>query len=293
VQSPRASVLVHPSDRSTIRGIVGTAFRTPTFLESYIDLAIGLPLQGASTRSQGSPFDQPGYKLQPEQNFSAELGYLNSESDYFTVDTAFFYNHVDNLIDVVPNRPLTVADLQNPAVQTFNPSSATYNVFIGGFENECQQFNVYGSELGARVFPVEGLDLYANTTLMSVNQDNSHCSQEQLNLLATDARTSAVKVNAGVQLRTKIGIDGSVDFHYVSPQDWAEQVVALARQQIVYQSFHLNDYELVNMSLGYRFLRNQAEVRGVVFNLLDDEHREHPFGQVIGRSVMGFLSYKF
>jgi hypothetical protein len=40
-------------------------------------------------------------------------------------------------------------------------------------------------------------------------------------------------------------------------------------------------------------LRNQAEVRGVAFNLLDDEHREHPYGQIVGRRLMGFFSYRF
>lgn len=293
VQSPRGSVLFHPSDHSTIRGIVGTAFRTPTFLESYTGFAIPLPVQGGALLSDGARPDQPGYKLQPEQNFTTELGYLNSDSDYFTLDTAAFYNHVNNLIDISPNRPITVGDLNRGNIPTFDPASSTYALFLGGFENQCQQFNVYGGELGARVFPAEGLDFYANTTLMSVNQDNKGCTQEQLNLIASDARTSAVKVNAGVQLRTTFGIDGSLDFHYVSPQDWAEQVVDIVRQQIVYQTFHLPDYELLNLSVGYKFLRNQAEVRGVAFNLLDDEHREHPYGQVLGRRVMGFFSYKF
>jgi hypothetical protein len=31
----------------------------------------------------------------------------------------------------------------------------------------------------------------------------------------------------------------------------------------------------------------------VAFNLLDDKHREHPFGQIIDRRVMGFFMYRF
>ena len=108
-----------------------------------------------------------------------------------------------------------------------------------------------------------------------------------------DERTSAHKVNAGVQLRTKPGIDGSVDFHYVSPQNWAEQVSDVQKQQIVYQSFHLDAYTLLNARVGYRFFATKAEISGVAFNLLDDQHREHPFGQLIGRRVMGFFTYRF
>jgi iron complex outermembrane receptor protein len=129
---------------------------------------------------------------------------------------------------------------------------------------------------------------------MKVSEDTSGCSAEQLSLLAPDARTSTSKVNAGVQLRTKTGLDAELDFHFVSPQTWAEQVTDVSRQQVVYQSFYLPSYELLNARVGYRFLPHRvAEVSAVAFNLLDDKHREHPFGQIIGRQLMGFFSYRF
>ena len=294
VQSPRASVLFHPTKQSTIRGIVGTAFRTPAFLESYLGLPLQLPLAGASASIEGQRSDNPSFKLNPEQIFTTELGYLNSDSEYFTFDSAFFYNHASNLIDLSPLNSVTVGDLANPQVQTTaNSQQGLYPVFLGGFENQCQQFNVLGAELGVRTFPVEGLDIYANGTLMDVKQDNTNCSQEQLSLISTDARTSAVKLNAGIQLRTKPGFDGSIDFHFVSPQTWAEQVEDIQKQRIEYQSFHLDSYELLNASIGYRFFSNKAELRAFGFNLLDDQHREHPFGQEIGRRVMLLFSYKF
>jgi iron complex outermembrane receptor protein len=293
VQSPRLSILVHPSQLSTIRGIIGTAFRTPDFLESYTGFPIQLPISGGSQLSEGQRPDQPGFKLNPEQVFTGELGYLNSESDYFTIDTTAFYNKVSNLIDISPTRAITVGDLNNPSVPGFTPQSGLYPLFLGGFENQCQTFNVYGSELGGRVFPVEGLDLYANATLMNIQQDNSQCSQFQLSLIAADARTADFAMNAGVQVRSKIGFSGSVDFHYETPTDWAEQVVDLQKQQIVYQTFHLSDYEITSVSVGYAFLKNQAELRATIFNIFDDEHREHPFGQVIGRRAIGAFSYKF
>jgi hypothetical protein len=70
-------------------------------------------------------------------------------------------------------------------------------------------------------------------------------------------------------------------------------VVDIAKQQIIYQTFHLNDYEITSVSVGYHFLANKAELRGTLFNLFDDEHREHPFGQVIGRRGIAAFSYKF
>ncbi len=289
VQSPRGSILFHPTPKSTVRGIVATAFRTPNFLESYIGLPVQLPATGAKlTTPNNLPI------LQPEQIFTTELGYLNSDSDYFTFDSAIFRNHANNLIQVRPTTPIPVSALSNNTTSVgLDPSTGLYSLFDGGFSNQCQDYNVYGAELGVRTFPVEGLDIYANYTLMKVNEDTSQCSPEELALLAPDARTSTSKINGGVQLRTKVGIDAEVDIHFVSPQNWAEQISDVQKQQVVYESFYLPAYELLNARVGYRFLRNQAEVSGVAFNLLNDKHREHPFGQIIGRQLMGFLSYRF
>ncbi|HTB74333.1 MAG TPA: TonB-dependent receptor, partial [Polyangiaceae bacterium] len=289
VQSPRGSILFHPTPKSTVRGIVATAFRTPNFLESYIGLPVQLPAAGAKLTTPNNP-----PILQPEQIFTTELGYLNSDSDYFTFDSAIFRNHANNLIQVRPTTPIPVADLANGSTSVgLDESTGLYSLFNGGFSNQCQDYNVYGAELGVRTFPVEGLDIYANYTLMKVNEDTSGCSPEELALLAPDARTSTSKINGGVQLRTKAGIDAEVDIHFVSPQSWAEQISDVQKQQVVYQSFYLPSYELLNARVGYRFLRNRAEVSGVAFNLLDDKHREHPFGQIIGRQLMGFFSYRF
>ncbi|MGH7295584.1 MAG: TonB-dependent receptor plug domain-containing protein, partial [Polyangiaceae bacterium] len=152
VQSPRLSVLFHPSKQSTIRGIVGTAFRTPTFLESYLGIPVQLPLTGAALISEGQRSDNPSFKVNPEQIFTTELGYLNSDSDYFTLDSAFFYNHANNLIELRPTTPITVGELSDPVLGSgLNSSTATYPLFVGGsFENQCQRYNVFGAELGVR-----------------------------------------------------------------------------------------------------------------------------------------------
>ena len=164
---------------------------------------------------------------------------------------------------------------------------------LGGWENQCQAYNVYGGEAGVRTFPIEGLDIYANYTLNTLQQDNSGCKAEELSRIVSDQRTSMHKFNAGVQLRTKPGIDGSIDFHYIAPQVWAEQVTNFVRQQIEQQRFDVSDYTLLDARLGYRFLGNQAEVSANAFNLLDIKHREHPFGQLIGRRVMAMATYRF
>lgn len=290
-QSPRGAVLVHPSKQSTVRASVATAFRKPTFLESYLSLPIQLPAAGAAQFSEGVRREQPDFILRAERILSTELGYLNQDSEYFVVDTAVYYNRVSSLIQLAGNRPVTVGDFDAAGGQ--DPQTGLYPVSFGGWNNQCQAFDVYGGEVGVRTFPVEGLDVYGNYTITSITQDNSGCSEEQQRRLVSDQRTSMHKVNAGVQLRTKPGIDGSVDFHYVSPQAWAEQVADFDRQRIEQQQFNLPGYTLLNGRIGYRFFENRAELSANGFNILDIRHREHPFGQLVGRRVMAMATYRF
>jgi iron complex outermembrane receptor protein len=290
-QSPRGAVLVHPSKQSTIRASIATAYRKPTFLESYLRLPIQLPVTGAAQFSEGVRRDDPNFIVNAERILSAELGYLNQDSEHFTIDTAIYFNRVTNLIQLASNRPLTVADFPSAGQQ--DPSTGFYPISFGGWENQCQAYNVYGGEAGVRTYPTEGLDLYANYTLNLAQQDNSGCTVVELSRIVADQRTSRHKVNAGVQLRTKAGVDGSVDFHYVAAQSWAEQVTNFVRQEIEQQRFELSQYTLLNARVGYRFLSNRADVGLVGFNILGLEHREHPFGQLVDRRVMAQFAYRF
>jgi iron complex outermembrane receptor protein len=290
-QSPRGAVLIHPSKQSTIRASVATAYRKPTFLESYLRLPVQLPITGAGQFSEGVRREDPGYIVNAERILSAEVGYINQDSDAFAIDTSLYYNRASGLIQLASNRPLTVADSQRAGQQ--DTATGLYPIALGGWENQCQAYNVYGAEAGVRTFPTEGLDLYGSYTLNVVQQDNAGCTADQLQRIVSDQRTSVHKLNAGVQIRTKIGVDGSMDFHYVAPQVWGEQVTNLARQQIEQRRFDISDYTLFNVRLGYRFLGDRADVSVVGFNLADVKHREHPFGQLVARRVMGMLSYRF
>ena len=58
-------------------------------------------------------------------------------------------------------------------------------------------------------------------------------------------------------------------------------------------------YNLLNMRLGYLVWRQQAsdyvreaELAISVFNALNDRHREHPLGDLLGTRVMGWLTVK-
>jgi outer membrane receptor protein involved in Fe transport len=96
-----------------------------------------------------------------------------------------------------------------------------------------------------------------------------------------------------VQVRTKLGINGELTFHYQSPQTWNEQVATL--NGINYQAYTLPAYTLVNARVGYRFFKDKMEISATVFNALADVFGDapqmHPFGNRVGRRFMGFFTY--
>jgi iron complex outermembrane receptor protein len=127
IPSLRGAALYHPTPKSTVRATFATAFRKPTFLESYVDVPIQLPLNGAYTAGQSLRFDDPTYRVQEEKILSAELGYLTQDSDAFVFDTALYYNQIRDIIQIAPNRPLTLSNVaagQGPLNVGFAPRAA-------------------------------------------------------------------------------------------------------------------------------------------------------------------------
>lgn len=287
VPSGRASLIIKPTQQQAIRLSGSNAFRTPSFLESYLNLPIELSLPGVELISASKPPDKPNFVLEPEQITTVEASYLNQQSDLFEFEVNAYYNRVSNLTRLDVPRFISLSG-KDQGQGGLNPDTGRYTVAYGGWLNHCDVYHVVGGEVGARVYPVEGLDVFANYAINFANQEKPDtCTDLQ------DERTSHHKVNAGVQLRTRIGLSGEVTFHYQSSQLWTEQVTTLTG--IEERQFPLSDYALVNARIGYRFYKDRFEVSGTVYNALADvggePAQQHPFGNRIGRRFMGFFSY--
>ncbi len=80
--------------------------------------------------------------------------------------------------------------------------------------------------------------------------------------------------------------------HYVASQVWREQDFDPARG-VVYQTYDLDGYLLVNARAGYRLLRDRVELGLVGTNLTDNRARQHPFGAPLGARVMGTVTMRY
>jgi iron complex outermembrane receptor protein len=284
--SPRGSVVIHPYAGNTIRITGGTAFRSPTFTESYVLVPQSTPVRGVGAFGSGNP------TLNPERIVSVELGYMNQMTEYFSLELNGYYNLVFDQITLTSNQLFRLYDYVNGnsiagATAGYYDAYDAYILTTGLFENQPEQFQQLGGELGVRAFPVEGLDLYANYAIHQTWPFGGSPGPYH-----DDMRTSAHMVNGGAQYRAPFGLDVSVDFSWVSDQVWFEQLLDPVRG-IVFGRFPLRSYALMNARIGWRLFEDQLELAVVGFNLLDEGHREHPFGQPVDRRFMGFVTVRF
>lgn len=276
-QSPRVSVVFRPLENHSARASFATAFRQPTFLESYMDIRIPVPgVNGASVWTQGNR------TLRPERLISFELGYRGELPQLgLTVDVAAYWNIVNDLIALSAVNPV------DPA-QVFDPVSNSELLGRSFFVNDPQIYTARGAELGVNWSPLRGLDVRASAAMQWVvanaNLPTSACGP------CTQA--PAVKVNGGFIYRTPINIELSADLSVVTSTTWIEREPSPADPtQITNLRNPLGAYTVINARVGYKFLSDRIMI-SLVGTQLGPNHQEHPFGNNINQRVFAQLTVK-
>jgi len=95
------------------------------------------------------------------------------------------------------------------------------------------------------------------------------------------------KLNALALWRTKANFDLGLELHYVSSVTWTERSFDVTQEGgVIFTPYGLPSYTMINGRVGYWWIREKLETGVAVYNLLGDSHREHPFGNEIGRRVL-------
>lgn len=272
VPSPRLSIVVAPFEGHAFRAMAASAFRQPTFLESYVNLPIPTPgVTGASVLTQGNR------ELVPESLLSFELGYRGEAARLgLSWDVAGYVNFVRNLIVLSAVQPL-------PADQAFDPRSQTYLLGRSTFVNDPLPYRALGGELGLTWNATRGLDLRASTAVQTIQADGA-------TVCGACTQAPAVKVNGGFVYRTPVNLDLSADVSYVSGTTWVEREPSPADPtQILNVQNALRGFAVINARVAYRLLSDRLTI-GVVGQQLGPAHQEHPFGNNVTRRVFATLS---
>jgi len=285
IHSPRGTLMWEVAPDQVIRLTVGTAFRAPTFLERYVDVLSPVPNQPAlGVYFQGSK------TLKPEQILQAELGYRGHIGERFQPEVVGYVERVTNLIDDNVLVPPTVGN-------TTDPVTGQYVLGYTGYQNQPDPFLGLGLEIGGKWSPVDNLDLSANYSFERLADCANGCNFNPSGngeAAVVVGNTAEHKFNFTGLWRLKQGFDISTDIHYVSSVTWVEsEFDPSAAQGAVYNPYSLDAYVLINARAGYHIIKDHLEVALIVYNLLDDGHREHPFGNQISRRVTAMLSGSF
>ena len=111
---------------------------------------------------------------------------------------------------------------------------------------------------------------------------------------ATLGNAAQHKVNFTALWRTRSNFDLGMDLHYVSGVTWFEKSFDITRQGgVLFTPYDLPSYTLINGRVGYRWIKDKLATGLAVYTLLGDDHREHPFGNLIGRRVLVTASGSF
>lgn len=269
--SPRGSAVYMVTDAQAIHASVGTAFREPTFVESYTHLLVPVPNQAnVDVLTVGNP------SLKPERVFSAELGYrVELASAQF--DLTAYRNEVRDLIEL--------STLSNvPAGQSYDGANHAYIAGQSSFVNDTPVYTALGGELGAKLFPVDRLNLRGSLAMEKIGAsgiDSSQCGPCN--------EVPAAKVYLGASYRTDFHLDLNVDGSYVTSTTWIERAPDPDNPtQIAFSAFPLKAYAVVDARLGYRFADDHLEAALVGTNLAA-AHQEHPFGNLVETRVLATL----
>lgn len=298
IVSPRGALVVRIGDRQALRVSGQTAFRTFSFLEAYFSVPTPTPIAAVTAAGEGSVVSQRLFNrptLRPEHIVSGEIGYQNQESEKFSFDSAVYFNRVRDIINLSTSTPaFTLADYANTALSQyarFDPNTNAFSYGAAGFANEPGTYYAAGLELVGRVYPTDGLDIWAN---YSMNMTYRNIG----GVFTRETRAPAHQVNMGIQYRGHISdpvtLEVAADLHVQTDTVWNEQVIGATAVEV--QSFSLPAFYMINGRVGVRLLDDKLGLGIIGYNISgiwNRDVRQHPFGQQMDARVLGNVSYRF
>lgn len=276
--SPRIATIFKLSEEQAIRLSLGTAFRQPTMAETYLDLSASSPVAGVALKLIGNR------DLEPERIETVDLGYRWTP-EFGDFEIVGYFNRISNLIVRTPLVPTGAGEELRDDLGAYIGAQSFY-------QNEDRTFLAVGSEVAARIYPVDGLDVGASYAFQYIFDSDTGDR-------FTDSPLH--KISGWGILRTSFGLDVALSAHFVSSQDWVEPAYD-PTDPTGFLSCPANTNCRVDPSvvmigrLGYRLFDDRLEVAVAGTNLLDfgdNRHREHPFANRREARVLGIVTGRF
>lgn len=274
--SPRGALLFRVTPDTSLRLSGGTAYRAMAAVESYMDFALDTPAAGYFIRDYGGETAPGSPGLNPERIVTVELGAHDQSSAWHALDVTAYWNRVTNLIGL---------DDVTPALAPYDASANGFLAGTTGWINGDDLYDAFGGEAELEVFPVDGLDAFANVSIERIFERGVEGT-------VIDGSTSLARVNFGASYRAPFRMDFSFTGHYLSPQAWRLREFD-GDGRLVTSVSDVNGRFLMSARIAGRPLPTpNLELALTLWNPTGffTPYQEHPKGQPVGGRLFATLS---
>ena len=274
VFSPRGSVIYTPVPEQTLRLSAGSAFRTPTLLENYLNFSQTTPFsQGPFTSLATSLMGNQD--LNPERTETQELAW-NGRFGRVKAGLVGFHYRLRDIIGAAGTLSLT-----SP------PVAQSQSSFVNS-----GAFDAWGGEASFEAALGRGVTGFANYSYENIMDDPGP--------RGTGANSPFNKGNAGLRL-ARGGFTGELSVNAVDDTWWAATPPLLSNGTLG----KVPGYVILNLHAGWRFSGDLSGLElGVnAFNLADDKHYEilpsqgaslpGQFGELVRSRWTAYMTYRF
>jgi len=281
--SPRGSVIFEPKANHTFRLSAGRAFRNPTFSDSYVLVPlepVPLPSPPLPPGSQTEITVLGNENLNPEKIQTYELGYQTLIKRKARIKIDLFYNKITDFIgtgDYVPisfiKNPITQDIILDPATELPIPSVITQSfVNLGNAE-------AHGGEIE--------IDLLVNS-LMRVRSNYSYLKMRNRYTLNQYQAPPKNKLNVICDFTFNNGLSFNTLGHFVDRAQWDIDT----DNDNIPEKHTTKAYVTLDIRLAYSIPNTNLNLVLSSQNVFNNQHKEYPIGESIGRRINFRLDYK-
>ena len=295
VFTPRTSLLISPAPRHTFRISYNEAFRTPSAINSYLDVSIVNALPG-------SPYLVPAFatgnvNLVEEKLKAYEVGYVGTFDNGLMLSLAVYRNETEDTIDFFTaglwgpgHVPPASATLPPQLVPCFNflpgtgPAGCPLRGLGGLFPSDFSYRNIgQQTDQGVEITFNQRLGSEWNWFLNASWQDKPEFEGLSAAEESSQNRAPEWRANAGLSYDSG-PFFWSANVNYQDEAYWADVLNFRGKTDAFTQ---------VNAAIGFRILDERMSIQVIGSNIFDDEIQQHIFGDIISRKVTGQIGFRF
>jgi iron complex outermembrane receptor protein len=289
VFTPRTSLLFSPVPRHTIRVSYNEAFRTPSAINSYLDVTI---------LNQVGPFLIPAraegnVALDEEKMKAYEVGYVGSFKNGLLFTLALYENRGRDSIDFFVSRTYGPGNLPSPSPTL---PAAVIPCFL------------FAPGTGPAACPLRGLAgvVPSNFTYRNIGEERNRGVEVSFNQRVGEWSWF---FNASWQDKPEFkGVDpGAQNI----PPEWRANLGLSYDRGNFFTSANVNyqdkaffadvlnvrgwvdSFTQVNLSVGFRLLDERLTLQILGSNVFDEKVQQHIFGDIISRKITGQVAFRF